>query len=495
VSRQLGAVLGVALLVVVVGTPGPSEALAAFDRGWTFAAACLATIAAGAVLLGRVRPTEVAEAPAVAMPEHDADDEEAAALRPQDPTPGPVPAWTALAVVPLQGGLAIDALVDALRRALGDVAVLRAGEESLERLGNRPAHPTLLVGGPPGDRWTAECLRSADHVLCVTGGGPVPLELHARPELRGADVVLLEGAAGTRGFGLWLDVLAARSGHVLRVEHLQGDAARVARRLTGRAVGLVLSGGGARGLSHVGVIEELLAAGVPIDRVGGASMGAFIGGMLATGMDAEEIDARCYEEWVRRSPLSDYRFPRISLIRGDKARSMLERTFGDTRVEAAMRSFSCVSCDLVSGDLVVHRRGSLAEAVGASISVPGLVPPLARDGRLLVDGGVLDNLPVGAVGAGAEGPLIAVDITARVRPVQPGDEQLRLRETLVRTLTLGSADTSAAARRHADLVIKPADIGAGFLEFHQLDRLRDEGRRAAAAALEAAPAPVFGASI
>jgi NTE family protein len=171
---------------------------------------------------------------------------------------------------------------------------------------------------------------------------------------------------------------------------------------------------------------------------------------------------------------------------------MLDRTFGTTRIEAAVRAFCCVSCDLVSGDLVVHRRGALVDAVGASISVPGIVPPLARGGRLLVDGGVLDNLPVAAVGAGAEGPLIAVDITARVRAGQPGGEDLSLRETLVRTLTLGSADTSAAAQRHADLVIEPGDIGAGFLEFHQLDRLRDEGRRAAIDALSRAPAAVFG---
>jgi NTE family protein len=489
VSRQLGAVLGVALLVVVVGTPGPAEALAAFDRGWAFAAACLGAIAVGSLLLGRVRPTETADAPFVAPAVDDEAALEDEARVPGDPAPEPVPAWSVLAVVPLQGGLPVDALVGAMQRALGDVTVVRAGDGAPERL---PAGRTLLVAGSPGDGWTDACLRAADHVLCVTGGGPVPLELHARPELRGADVVLLEGAAGTRGFGLWLDVLAARGGHLVRVDRLADDAGRVARRLTGRAVGLVLSGGGARGLAHVGVIEELLAAGVPIDRVGGTSMGAFIGAMLAVGMDAEEIDARCYEEWVRRSPLSDYRMPRISLIRGDRARAMLERTFGDARIESAPREFSCVSCDLVSGDLVVHRRGPLYEAVGASISVPGLVPPLARGGRLLVDGGVLDNLPVGAVGASGEGPLIAVDITARVRPVAPGDEPLRLRETLVRTLTLGSSDTAAAARRHADLVIKPADIGAGFLEFHQLDRLRDEGRRAAAAALEASPSALFG---
>jgi NTE family protein len=366
---------------------------------------------------------------------------------------------------------------------------VRQGDGAFERL---PVGRTLLVADRPGDRWTDSCLRAADHALCLTGGGPVPLELYARPELRGSDVVLIQGAAGARGFGLWLDVLAARTGHVVPIDDMAAGAARVGRRLTGRAVGLVLSGGGARGLAHIGVVEELLAAGVPIDRVGGTSMGAFVGAMLATGMEPEEIDARCYEEWVRRSPLSDYRIPRVSLIRGDKARAMLDRTFGTTRIEAAVRAFCCVSCDLVSGDLVVHRRGALVDAVGASISVPGIVPPLARGGRLLVDGGVVDNLPVAAVGAGAEGPLIAVDITARVRAGQPGGEDLSLRETLVRTLTLGSADTSAAAQRHADLVIEPGDIGAGFLEFHQLDRLRDEGRRAAIDALSRAPAAVFG---
>jgi EmrB/QacA subfamily drug resistance transporter len=492
VSRQLGAVLGVALLVVVVGTPAPAEAAAAFDRGWTFAAVCMAVIAAGATVLGRVRPIDVADAPAAAPPARPsmADDDGAMAVPPTaDPSPAPVPPWSALAIVPLQGGLPVDELVDALRRALPGVAVVRQGDGAFERL---PVGRTLLVADRPGDRWTDSCLRAADHALCLTGGGPVPLELYARPELRGSDVVLIQGAAGARGFGLWLDVLAARTGHVVPIDDMAAGAARVGRRLTGRAVGLVLSGGGARGLAHIGVVEELLAAGVPIDRVGGTSMGAFVGAMLATGMEPEEIDARCYEEWVRRSPLSDYRIPRVSLIRGDKARAMLDRTFGTTRIEAAVRAFCCVSCDLVSGDLVVHRRGALVDAVGASISVPGIVPPLARGGRLLVDGGVVDNLPVAAVGAGAEGPLIAVDITARVRAGQPGGEDLSLRETLVRTLTLGSADTSAAAQRHADLVIEPGDIGAGFLEFHQLDRLRDEGRRAAIDALSRAPAAVFG---
>jgi NTE family protein len=87
-----------------------------------------------------------------------------------------------------------------------------------------------------------------------------------------------------------------------------------------------------------------------------------------------------------------------------------------------------------------------------------------------------------------EGPIVAVDVTARVAPLPDRDAVPSLHETLVRTLTLGSIDTTAAARRHADLVIRPVDQGAGILEFHQLDRLRAEGRRAARAALRAAPA-------
>ena len=115
----------------------------------------------------------------------------------------------------------------------------------------------------------------------------------------------------------------------------------MARRLAGRSVGVVLSGGGARAFSHIGVLEELEAAGMTIDRVGGVSMGAFVGGMFAMGMDGEEIDARCYEEWIRRRPLGDYTIPRHSLIRGERARAMLDRTFGSTSIEELGRSFFC----------------------------------------------------------------------------------------------------------------------------------------------------------
>ena len=475
VSRQVGAVLGVSLLIVVVGTPAPDEVAAAFDRGWTFSAACMLVVAAGALWLGRIAPAAESDAPSgsfVGAPAQPAAPRSKAPEWPSPKAPLRPGHPGTIAVAALQSGLPFDAVCDTFERKLG-AAVVRIDSEELWSEDGRHA------------------LERAGRVLAVTAGGPVPYQLQGRPDLRGCDVLLLDGPAGTRGFGLWLDVLEARARHVaLGQAGFDAAIARVARRMTGRSVGLVLSGGGARALAHIGVIEELRAAGIEIDRVGGTSMGAFLGALLAMGHDPEEIEARCYEEWVRRSPLTDYRLPRVSLLRGNRARAMLDRTLPGN-IEALPLDFFCVTCDLVAGDLVVHRRGSLAKAVGASVSIPGLVPPMSRHGRLLVDGGVLNNLPVDVMAPAHEGPIIAVDVTARVAPPSDEDTVPGLHETLVRTLTLGSIDTTAAARRHADLVIRPADQGAGILEFHQIDRLRAEGRRAARAALRDAPTRLF----
>jgi NTE family protein len=255
-----------------------------------------------------------------------------------------------------------------------------------------------------------------------------------------------------------------------------------ARRLAGRSIGIVLSGGGARGFAHIGVLEELQSAGIAIDRVGGCSMGGFIGAMFALGMEPDEIDARCYEEWVRRNPLTDYRLPRHSLIRGDRVTAMLSRNL-DGRIEELPRDFFCVSGDLVTAELFVHRRGELYRAVGASMSLPGLVAPALVDDRMLVDGGVLNNLPVDVMAATGEGPVIAVDVTTRFErspspPVSSNGRHARhgrngdeprlpgFTEALTRSLLLGSVGPAEAARAQADLVIAPPNDGVGMLEWH-----------------------------
>ena len=357
----------------------------------------------------------------------------------------------------------------------------------------------LLVGGSAlHEPWTKFCLQHADRILAVTGGGPVPPVVGHYPELQGCDLVAYDAAPGA--LAGWAAALDPAGSHLIRETEFGADVARVARRLAGTSVGIVLSGGGARAFSHIGVLEELTAAGVTIDRIAGVSMGAVIGALFAMGHDADEIDAICFEEWVRRRPLRDFTIPRHALIRGERFQSMLHRTFGTTLIEELPRSFISGSAELRSGRLEIARYGPLWEAVGFSINLPVIAPPQVRGRKLHIDGSLVDNLPVKALAGMAEGPIIAVDVKATPRRPKNGqkngsegargrdDRPPSLGETLTRLLLLGSENTAQAARRHADLVIRPHAEGVGLLEFASLDTAREAGRAAAREALERAPA-------
>jgi NTE family protein len=285
--------------------------------------------------------------------------------------------------------------------------------------------------------------------------------------------------------------------------------ARMARRLSGRAVGVVLSGGGARGAAHLGVLEELLAEGVEIDRVGGASMGALVGGQFAAGLSIDAIASRMAAELVERNPMNDYTIPLVALTRGRKGEAMVRRLCGELMVEDLERDFFSVSSDLIANEAVEHRSGPLAEAVGASVAIPGFVPPVAIGERLLVDGGVLDNLPVARMPRD-EGPVIAVNVSASSAPPPPpsrwrrprtralaaavrravtGVEEPRLgfAQSLMRSVVLGGQDAAAAASR-ADLFIAPDVSGVDLLDWKSMPAMRLAGRAAARSALAAAPA-------
>jgi len=246
----------------------------------------------------------------------------------------------------------------------------------------------------------------------------------------------------------------------------------------------VLSGGGARGYAHIGVIAALAEAGFEVDRLGGCSMGAYIAAMSALGLDTDQIHDRCHDELVRRTPFNDWTLPRVALIRSRKAARMLERVFGDLQVEELPRPLFTVSADLVSSQAVVHRRGSLVDAVGTSMSIPGLVPPVSRGGRLLVDGGVLNNLPVDLMHDIPEGPIVAVDVVRRLES-QPG-EAVRIpsiMETLSRATVLGSVERAERNRGLATLTISPEVQDIGLREFRALDRAIAAGYAAGTAAL------------
>jgi EmrB/QacA subfamily drug resistance transporter len=367
--------------------------------------------------------------------------------------------------------------------------------------------------------WDEFCLSRADRVLGVAAAAierPVESkdgeewdsgsgghERGSTEHLRGCDLLGYGMRPGAGELSGWIERLAPESIFAISSgEDRAGDVARVARRLAGRALGVVLSGGGARAFAHLGVLEVLLDAGMCVDRVGGVSMGAFVGGLLALGHDSATIDACCYEEWVRRNPINDYTVPRSSLIKGQKAEAMLERAFGERRIEELARSFYCASVNLRGNRLVIDRTGPMVEAVGASISLPLIAPPMRRDGGLLIDGSLLDNLPLTPMSSSGEGPVLAIDIkggeererpqdgtTSHAGPADPTAPRRlpSLPETMARIALLSSASTDESARRLADMTVRVRVPGVGLLEFHQIDAAREAGRQAATAALEDAP--------
>jgi predicted acylesterase/phospholipase RssA len=237
---------------------------------------------------------------------------------------------------------------------------------------------------------------------------------------------------------------------------------------------------------------------VTVDRGAGAAPGALLAAMVASGWSASEVDAACYEQLVRRKPFSGYRLTRTSLIGGERVAAMVERLFGDVLIEELPLQFRCVSADLMTGERVVHGSGPLGEALLAAVSTPGLMAPLAVGDRLLIDAGVLDNLPVDLLPRNA-GPVIAVDVAPRERGPERVERSARPRrsrgdqpavptisEALARAMVLGSCASSESARRAADVSIVPDTVGVGMLEYHQLDVLRVAGRAAARVALRGA---------
>jgi predicted acylesterase/phospholipase RssA len=440
---------------------------------------------------------------------------------PSDPIP-PVIAVVPLGLDRTRVAEIAEELIRRLGRA-GDVKLLTpetASEEgsygdALDRWERASDQVVLVVGDDLADEWGAFCLRQADRLLICTDGSQSPRPL--APEAGSTDLVLLDWPRSRPALAGWAERLDPRGVHLIGEGDEQARSLEVlGRKLTGRSPGFVLSGGGARGMAHIGVLDELQQAGVPIDRIGGCSMGALVGGLFACGHEPDEIEARLREELVDRNPMNDYTLPLAALVRGRKAEAMLLRLFGDRQIEELPREFFCVSSDLVSSELIVHRRGPLYEAVGASFCLPGIGPPVASGDRLLVDGGVLNNLPVETMAARGEGPVVAVDvssrfeppsrdaagaarprlarISARVRRAVIGWDEPRpsLGETITRTIVLGSIDTSEAARRHAEFVIAPEVQGIGLTEFARVAEIRAQGAEAARDVLGHFPPELLG---
>jgi NTE family protein len=270
--------------------------------------------------------------------------------------------------------------------------------------------------------------------------------------------------------------------------------------LTGRAVGLVLSGGGARGFAHLGVVKALREHGVPIDLVGGTSMGGILAAGVASDWDDAELAERFRRSFVDTNPLSDFTLPIVSLVSGRKVGMLLRRELGDIDIEDLPLPFFCVSSNLTTGRIAVHQQGTLWRWLRASVAIPGVLPPVFHGGEVFVDGGAMNNLPVDVMRARGRGPVIGVDVgtdrafTTDVEATEtPSVWTLlrgrRRRPNILRILWRAGMVNSAAAtlerRRQSDLLITPALESLDLLDWQGFGRAVEIGYRDACERLQA----------
>jgi NTE family protein len=406
------------------------------------------------------------------------------------------------AMIPLQRGLVSDPVVhgmsDMLAKMGAKAAVLdsRVSEEPTEWFNRFEAEHDVVFyqGDEPDSTWTSFCLRQADRVMLIARADEsVPLhpfqrrffkrELLTPPEL----LLVHPDALKHRGLPQHIELRSDLFGthHHIRSGNAD-DLKRLARFIAGSAVNVVLAGGGARGFAHIGVLKALKEAGVPFDYVAGTSMGGIIAAGIAMEWSIEELTERVRDAFVVNKPLSDFTLPLIALFRGARVSALLRKHFGDIRIEDLPKPYFCVSSDLTTGRDYVHRSGPLWRALRASVALPGILPPVSQGGHLLVDGGVMNNLPVDVMASEARGPIVAVDVSGEI-DLRADDERYgersifslimsRMRGTpsiisiLMRAGTVGSNLQRRSVRAQADFLFEPPLDDVGMRDWKSFER-------------------------
>jgi NTE family protein len=181
-----------------------------------------------------------------------------------------------------------------------------------------------------------------------------------------------------------------------------------------KRIALVLSGGGARGIAHIGVIEELERQGYQITSIAGTSMGSMVGGVYALGKMEEFKEWVCSMDKLKVFSMVDFTLSKQGLIKGDKALKKMRDFIPDTHIEDLKIPYAAVAVDLIKREEVVFKKGSLYHAIRASIAIPSVLTPVREEDALLVDGGVMNNIPINHVHRSEGDLLVAVNVNAGV---------------------------------------------------------------------------------
>jgi NTE family protein len=442
--------------------------------------------------------------------------------------------------LPISRSVDVLGLADALRRlqpaASGPIALL-SGAAVSQRLGDttepaqwgrhgavaRHVHEVeeanaavYFVADFEDTAWTQFCLQHADEVVLLgdSEADPAlsPVESRhlgeAMVTIARRTLVLLHDAAkqSPRGTSRWL-APRGRPRHFHIRPGLDRDMARLARILSGRAVGVVLAGGGAMGFAHIGVYQALEAAGIDVDFVGGTSIGALVGTLMALDLRSAALESGVREAFLNHPKgniTGDYNlFPLVSLIKGARSRDSLARSVrqnagAEIDMEDSWKTFFVIASNFSAGSEAVLSHGSLVRNVSASFAIPGALPPVLIDGHLLFDGGTFNNFPVDIMAGLGVGKVIGIDLSgdfgrrldmqlvpgtlALLRDkFRPRAKQLYRRlPTMPETMMLSSFITSLSRqreqRRFADLLFRPRLPRTRLLDWHRFEQIVEAGR-------------------
>ena len=449
-----------------------------------------------------------------------------------------------ICILPITPGIDAADFARSLRSqqpaGLGRIAVLDSpgrGAHSEEQFGRtidaiEPEHTAVyLVADPANSSWTRACLRHADEILLLADADSSP-ELSAVEEkllmpgiaitVARQTLVLVHGPQthAPSGTTRWL-APRGRPRHIHVRQHLPSDMARLARIISGRAVGLVFAGGGARGFAHIGVYQALEEAGIAVDFIGGSSIGALMGTLVALDVRGEEMERGVREGFLnypKGNITGDFNLlPILSLLKGGRSRDSLLRSVRrfaghDIDMEDTWKPFFVMAANFSYGREDMLDAGPLVRNVTASFSIPGALPPVLIDGSLMFDGGTFNNLPVDVMAQMGVGKIIGVDVTSdRARPLDlprlPGAlallaDRLRPRskqryrrlptlpETMLLSTFISSMSRQREQRRYADLLFRPETPRMGLLDWHRFEELVVAGRehgRALLASMELSP--------
>jgi predicted acylesterase/phospholipase RssA len=309
---------------------------------------------------------------------------------------------------------------------------------------------------------------------------------------------------------IWLQNHPNTTHHHHVCPHLPAHLARLARILGGKCIGLVLGGGGARGLAHIGIIKALRQHNVPIDAVGGTSMGALIGTAAALGWDTDTIETLCKKNLSNWKLLKDYTLPTVSMVTGRTADTALQNIFGDIQIENTWLNYFCVSSNLTNCEIEIHQHGSLAQALRASVSLPVIFPPVIQNQKMLIDGGLMNNLPADIMYQKMKGKTIIADVMPQdnldiIGKKKPSLVSFILEKTLsipqknrtpdileiiMRASLLNSSQKTKHLRQYATLFLQPPVKNFGLLEMASISKIADIGYQYTHEMLNNLPVPI-----